>query len=218
MTEFAHRLREPRHACHRQPEPGFEEGGAKAGFARHLPALQTVVSRRLAPSAVAVASATEAVTNGQRNVLPGQEILMGDARAMSHGDRALIERHMRRIASGAAAAHGVDVTADVRTGRIETIKDAEAAANVVAAASSPCRDVDGDRPSTSLAEGSCPDCRRRVRPLSADRQRGRRFQRMPDPLRRLRPQRRPAAPGGKSPGRAGAPAPADHLEVGSLPK
>ncbi|MXW85731.1 MAG: amidohydrolase [Boseongicola sp. SB0673_bin_14] len=189
-----------------------------AGFARHLPALQTVVSRRLAPSAVAVASAREAVSNGQRNVLLGLEILMGDARAMSHGDRALIERRMRRVAPGAAAAHGVDVTVDFRTGRIETIKDAEAAANVVAAASSPCHDADADRPSTSLAEGSCPACRRRVRPLSADRQRGRRLQRMPDPLRRPRLQRRPAAPGGKSPGRAGAPAPGDHLEIGSFPK
>lgn len=84
-------------------------------------ALQTIVARKLPPSAGAVVSVTEFLTDGQRNVLPGHAVLKGDARARSPIDRIEIERFMRQIAGGIAQAHGVDVTVDFKTEFIETI-------------------------------------------------------------------------------------------------
>ena len=84
-------------------------------------ALQTIVARKLAPGAGAVVSVTEFLTDGQRNVLPGQAVLKGDARARSPEDRAAIEAQMRQIAAGVAAAHGVEVTVGFNTEFIETI-------------------------------------------------------------------------------------------------
>lgn len=46
-------------------------------------ALQTIVSRKLAPGAGAVVSVTEFLTDGQRNVLPGHATLKGDVRAVT---------------------------------------------------------------------------------------------------------------------------------------
>lgn len=48
-------------------------------------ALQTVVARKMAPGAGAVLSVTEFLTDGQRNVLPGEAVLKGDARAQAPG-------------------------------------------------------------------------------------------------------------------------------------
>lgn len=89
--------------------------------AEMVQALQMIVARRLAPSAGAVVSVTEFITDGQRNVLPGQAVLKGDVRTRSPEDRTEIERLMRRMADGIAAAHGVSVTVDFRTEFIETI-------------------------------------------------------------------------------------------------
>ncbi|KAG1700514.1 Diaminopropionate ammonia-lyase [Nymphon striatum] len=50
-------------------------------------ALQTIVSRKLAPSTGAVVSVTEFLTDGQRNVLPGHATLKGDVRARIPEDR-----------------------------------------------------------------------------------------------------------------------------------
>ena len=83
-------------------------------------ALQTIVSRRLAPGAGAVLSVTEFLTDGQRNVLPGRAVLKGDARARSPEDRDRIEACMRQIAAGVAAAHGVRVTVGFETVFVET--------------------------------------------------------------------------------------------------
>ena len=84
-------------------------------------ALQTIVSRKLAPGAGAVVSVTEFVTDGQRNVLPGVAVLKGDVRARSPEDRDNIETYMRQIANGLAQAHGVTVAVDFNTEFIETI-------------------------------------------------------------------------------------------------
>lgn len=83
--------------------------------------LQTIVSRKLAPSSGAVVSVTEFITNGQRNVLPGQAILKGDVRAQCPDDRNEINQLIKQIISGICAAHGVDFTYDFRTEFIETI-------------------------------------------------------------------------------------------------
>ena len=89
--------------------------------AEMVQALQTIVARKLAPGAGVVVSVTEFVTDGQRNVLPGQAVLKGDVRARQPADRAAVERFMRQIASGFAAAHGVDVQVNFNTEFIETI-------------------------------------------------------------------------------------------------
>ena len=88
-------------------------------------ALQTIVSRKLAPGAGAVVSVTEFLTDGQRNVLPGSATLKGDARARSPKDRQDIEKYMRQIAKGIATMHGVSVAVDFNTEFIETINAAD---------------------------------------------------------------------------------------------
>ena len=84
-------------------------------------ALQTIVSRKLAPGAGAVVSVTEFLTDGQRNVLPGHATLKGDVRARTPEDRDRIEAFMRQIAQGVSSAHGVDVGVNFNTEFIETI-------------------------------------------------------------------------------------------------
>ena len=50
-------------------------------------ALQTIISRRIASGSGAVVSVTEFISNGQRNVLPGETILKGDVRTRQPDDR-----------------------------------------------------------------------------------------------------------------------------------
>jgi hippurate hydrolase len=77
--------------------------------------LQTIVSRRLSPTDIAVVSATEILNDGTRNVLPGTARILGDARSFRPEVSAAIEEHMRAIARGTAETYGV--TADVRYSR-----------------------------------------------------------------------------------------------------
>lgn len=89
--------------------------------AEMVQALQTIVSRKLAPSAGAVVSVTEFLTDGQRNVLPGRATLKGDVRARLPNDRLDVERFMRQIVDGIARAHGVTAKVKFVTEFIETI-------------------------------------------------------------------------------------------------
>ncbi|BAB53607.1 hippurate hydrolase [Mesorhizobium japonicum MAFF 303099] len=73
--------------------------------------LQTIVSRRLSPADIAVVSVTELITDGTRNALPGLARILGDARSFRPEVSAEIERQMRTIAEGTAAAY--NVTAEV---------------------------------------------------------------------------------------------------------
>ena len=70
--------------------------------------LQTVVSRRLSPSDVAVVSVTELLTDGTRNALPGLARVLGDARSFKPDVSAKIEEEMRRIAQGIAIQYAVE--------------------------------------------------------------------------------------------------------------
>lgn len=115
-------------------------------------ALQTIVSRKLAPSTGAVFSVTEFLTDGQRNVLPGQAILKGDTRARMPEDREQIERFMRQIAAGVAATHGVRVDVNFATEFIETINAAEPTEAVIRAALTAGLDTIPDRPPMSFSE------------------------------------------------------------------
>lgn len=115
-------------------------------------ALQTIVARKLAPGAGTVLSVTEFLTDGQRNVLPGRAVLKGDVRARAPEDRAAVERFMRQIASGVAAAHGVTVKVTFNTEFVETI-NAPAPVEAAARAAATCGlEVDADRPPMSFSE------------------------------------------------------------------
>ncbi|MDE1994556.1 MAG: amidohydrolase [Rhizobiaceae bacterium] len=69
--------------------------------------LQTIVSRRLNPSDIAVVSVTELITDGTRNALPGLARILGDARSFRPEVSASIEQQMRVIAEGTALSHNV---------------------------------------------------------------------------------------------------------------
>lgn len=115
-------------------------------------ALQTIVSRKLAPSAGAVVSVTEFLTDGQRNVLPGCATLKGDVRARVPSDRDSIERLMRQIVDGVAAAHGITARLTYNTEFVETINAVQPTQAVVATATAMDLDKDGDRPPMSFSE------------------------------------------------------------------
>ncbi len=115
-------------------------------------ALQTIVARKLAPGAGVVVSVTEFVTDGQRNVLPGQAVLKGDVRARAPEDRLAVERFMRQITDGVAAAHGVTATVQFQTEFIETINADEPTQAVSRAAKAAGCDVIPDRQPMSFSE------------------------------------------------------------------
>lgn len=71
--------------------------------------LQSIVSRRLSPTDIAVVSVTELWTDGTRNALPGEAHILGDARSFRPEVSAEIEKEMRRIAAGTAATYGCDI-------------------------------------------------------------------------------------------------------------
>ena len=52
---------------------------------------------------------TEFITDGKRNVLPGETILKGDVRTRHPDDRLKIETYLNQISSGLASAHDVDI-------------------------------------------------------------------------------------------------------------
>lgn len=71
-------------------------------------ALQTIVSRSLDPMEQAVVSVTEFITNGTRNVIPGNVILKGDTRSYSPTVQALLRDRMAALVAGICQAHGAD--------------------------------------------------------------------------------------------------------------
>ena len=70
--------------------------------------LQSIVSRRLSPTEIAVVSVTELITDGTRNALPGEARILGDARSFSPAVSADIEQQMRVITEGIARAYNVE--------------------------------------------------------------------------------------------------------------
>ncbi len=114
--------------------------------------LQTIIARKLPPSAGAVVSVTEFLTDGQRNVLPGIATLKGDARARQPADRQAIAHFMRQIVNGVAATHGVTATLGFDTVFIETINAAEPAQAVIRAAQTAGLQAEANRPPMSFSE------------------------------------------------------------------
>lgn len=115
-------------------------------------ALQTIVSRKLAPGAGAVVSVTEFLTDGQRNVLPGRATLKGDVRARLPEDRDAVKRFMEQIVEGVAATHGITATMSFNTEFIETINAPHPTEAVVRSARAAGLETIGDRPPMSFSE------------------------------------------------------------------
>lgn len=115
-------------------------------------ALQTIVSRKLAPSSGAVVSVTEFITDGQRNVLPGMTLLKGDVRARLPEDRLALEGFMRQITSGIAAAHGISVEMSFNTEFIETMNAKTPTEAVVRVSQGLGFETIPDRPPMSFSE------------------------------------------------------------------
>lgn len=69
-------------------------------------ALQSIVARAVDPAEPAVVSCTEIRSDGIRNALPTHVEIKGDTRSYSRQVQALLERRMREICHGIAAAHG----------------------------------------------------------------------------------------------------------------
>jgi hippurate hydrolase len=115
-------------------------------------ALQTIVSRKLAPGAGVVVSVTEFITDGQRNVLPSKATLKGDVRARVPEDREAVAKLMKQISEGIAAAHGVSVSVAFNTEFIETINASGPTQAVVEAAAAQGLETIANREPMSFSE------------------------------------------------------------------
>ena len=70
--------------------------------------MQSIVSRKLNPADNGIVSITEFITDGKKNVLPGNVKMTGDARALSKKTNEIIASKMLQIVEGICSAHGVD--------------------------------------------------------------------------------------------------------------
>ncbi|MDQ1079437.1 M20 aminoacylase family protein [Pseudoroseomonas cervicalis] len=114
-----------------QPQRGREVLVAACALVVNL---QTVISRRVAPTEAAVLSVTELLTDGTRNALPGTARILGDARSFRPEISATIEAELRRIAAGTAASYGVECQVAYSREFIPTINDPGATLAALAAA------------------------------------------------------------------------------------
>lgn len=96
--------------------------------------LQTIVSRRLSPSDIAVVSVTELITDGTRNALPGEARILGDARSFAPEVSAEIERQMRIIAEGTARAYNLEHAVTYTREFVPLVNDAALTEEALAAA------------------------------------------------------------------------------------
>ena len=97
------------HAAH--PEAGIDPVLTACQLAT---ALQSIVSRNLAPSEPAVVSVTKIAGGDAFNVIPQRATLSGTARFFSREVGEQIEAAMRRLAEGVAAGFGATATLDWR--------------------------------------------------------------------------------------------------------
>ena len=78
-------------------------------------ALQSIVSRKINPAVNGVLSVTEFITDGSKNILPGNAIISGDTRALSEESNQIMKESMKRIVNGIASAHNIDATCEYHT-------------------------------------------------------------------------------------------------------
>ena len=80
-----------------------------------ISALQTIVSRKLDPVEKGVVSVTEFITDGKKNILPGNGLIKGDARALSDKSNEIIEKNMRQLVKGICDVHGIPYEVSYKT-------------------------------------------------------------------------------------------------------
>jgi amidohydrolase len=87
-------------------------------------ALQTIVSRNVKPVDTAVVSVTRFQAGDAYNVIPEQAVIGGTVRAFDNETLALIERNMRRMASGVASGFGATAEVGFRVVALPLVNDA----------------------------------------------------------------------------------------------
>lgn len=96
--------------------------------------LQTVVARSVDPLSPAVVSCTEIHSDGTRNAIPTDVVISGDTRSFSDQVQELLERRIRELSAGIAAAHGATCEVTYTNSFKPTINDARCAAVATEAA------------------------------------------------------------------------------------
>ncbi len=99
-----------------------------------ISALQTIVSRKLDPIEKGVVSVTEFITDGKKNILPGNGLIKGDARALSDKSNEIIEKNMRQLVKGICDAYGVSYEVSYKTTCPVTLNESELAESATKAA------------------------------------------------------------------------------------
>jgi hippurate hydrolase len=95
--------------------------------AQVLMALQTVISRRTGPMEQAVISICQFHAGTANNVIPDEAILSGTIRTRNDTVRDTIEKLVREVVQGTAAAHGATAEVELTRGYPSVVNDAEAA-------------------------------------------------------------------------------------------
>jgi len=99
-----------------------------------ISALQTIVSRNLDPVEKGVVSVTEFITDGKKNILPGNGLIKGDARALSNKSNEIIEKNMRQLVKGICDAHGITCEVSYKTTCPVTFNESQQAESATKAA------------------------------------------------------------------------------------
>ena len=99
-----------------------------------ISALQTIVSRKLDPVENGVVSVTEFITDGKKNILPGNGLIKGDARALSDKSNEIIEKNMRQLVKGICDVYGVSYEVSYKTTCPVTLNESKQAESATKAA------------------------------------------------------------------------------------
>ena len=99
-----------------------------------ISALQTIVSRKLNPVEKGVVSVTEFITDGKKNILPGNGLIKGDARALSDKSNEIIEKNMRQLVKGICEVHGIAYEVSYKTACPVTFNESKQAESATKAA------------------------------------------------------------------------------------
>ena len=99
-----------------------------------ISALQTIVSRKLDPVEKGVVSVTEFITDGKKNILPGNGLIKGDARALSDKTNEIIEKNMRQLVKGICDVHGIPYEVSYKTACPVTFNESKQAESATKAA------------------------------------------------------------------------------------
>lgn len=98
--------------------------------------LQTIVSRAIDPSALAVVSVTSIAGDNVKNAIASEARIEGDCRHFDDAVSRRIEESMRRIANGMAMAHDCDADVEYERVFVPLVNDAEATQHALQAARS----------------------------------------------------------------------------------